>query len=247
MTKNKENASRFYTAGRRKIDADRDALLSLVEEVRVRLEASAQEFIAKYQQEYDESAPQLEDSYKGTIRPYWDQLVILGIRDRIVEAGYSNRGAQITDPVDYKVPLLAQRAVSEGGILPDRLNWDSRLKQLNPEIKPCIIDAWSIVGSHNVFGDRKAHEASEIECYKGRSNAFVCLDKTGGLVIYQGPGGGRYDWEYYAHRFDPAEANLAPLPEHIHPKVINEFASQIRSGRCDEYVGALLVKAEERG
>lgn len=242
---NNDEVQRYLQAGRRKISTDKGELLAKIEEVRTRLEVVARERVESYQQEYAESAPLVEESYRGVIQPFWNRIVNTGVRDIIVAAGYVRRGGQIMDTVNYHWPSLAMRALTEGGIFPDRLTRSSTLKQLYSEATPCVIDAWTIVEPQAPHQNPEFFEENTKSCYEGNSTGFICLDKAG-LVTYKGPGGGRYDWEYYAFRFNPSEDRLV-LPEHVHPKVINEFAAQIKSGRSDEYVGALLVRVQEKG
>lgn len=249
LTENSEELQQFYSAGRRKVSKDKAELLAQIEEVRVRLEAAARDFTLNYQQECEAAdRGEVEDSYRGTIQPFWRRIINSGTRDRIVGAGYDGRAAQITDITLYGWPELAMRALDEGGIYPDRLKRDDTLKWLNPEVKPCIIDAWTILDPHSSIKPPDEFEEIIVACYRGDGRGLVGISETG-LSIHRlhEIDSRAYSYQGLRYYFNPSEDTLPPLPEYIHPRLINEFAAQIRSGRCDEYVGALLVRAEERG
>lgn len=252
----REGIEYFLEIGRGKVEAEEQASERRLEAVRVRLVTAARVVVDKYQSELQAAVPQLGQSYSTTIRPFWERLLTLGIRDQLVSAGFVGYGAGlVADPILYEWPFMAQRALTEGGIFPPNRDEDDledeRLTRAVP-IKPCQFDAEEILDPSFAQKQSQAHEEEIVlECYRGEDQAEVYLEKNG-LVIYRVPRSpigqrGRYDYEHYAYRFNPSQDELLPaLPNYIHPRVINDFASQIRSGRCDEHVGALLVRASRR-
>lgn len=241
---NKENQEieRTYVLHGKVLDLERKELMVKMEEVRKRLEISANVHVAKYQKEYLQAIPEIENSYKQVIQPFWNRLNSSGIVEKIAQAELTREERYITDPISYELPSYAQRALSQGGIFPELNGSNPRIRKWlkGLEFKPCIIDALSVIDPFSPIENPEYHEELVKKSYIGEGYGFVTLDNTG-FVIYRGAIAASE-----RHHIDPTEVALSPLPNHIHPKVINEFANQIASGKSDEYIGKLLIKAQRR-
>lgn len=244
MTEKVHDIGDFLVAGERKAGKDKrveQEKVVALENIRARLEVEAKTIVLGYSKECDIAEDKLQESYLDFIKPFWYRLVETGAKGVLEEKGLLNYlGSQIADPILYEWPFAAQRALNKGGFAEYKPKW---VKSLN--LKPCIFDAYEILeptaGITSEFWENII-----LETYRGEDQAEIYLEDNG-FVIYRMPRGskGAYDYECYAYRLDfrRINHNYPYIPEFIHPKVINEFAGQIKSGRCDEYIGELLIKA----
>ena len=235
----------FYDAGNRKINQDRESYLQKIEEIRLRLEVVARECVEKYRSEYWEEKDKTYDSYR-VIKSFWQRVNTSAV-PRLVKADGEDFKVKITDTILYEWPVAAQRGLEAGGTYKDY-----RIPKwlVGIGLRPCIYDAFEVL--ENVVTTKEDFEEIILGCYKGEDQGGkVFLEKNGFAIFRMPPDGhswGRYDYECYAYRLDfrRINNNLPHIPEFLHPKVINGFAEQIKSGRCNEYIGSSLIRAEKR-
>lgn len=248
----REEIRNLLDAGRKKIDRDGKEREIALEAIRVELEKVTRENVDIYKREYWEEIDKAYDSYSKSIRPFWEKLIRRGgVIDRLVKAGYVDYGysARIVDPILYKWPRFAQRSLEVGGRFPElKPKW---VRDLGP--RPCIFDAYELLEPAIPTRDPDFWVKNTLACYRDDdgNQGEVCLEQYGFAIYRMPPKGhswGRYDYECFSYRIDfrRIKNNLPYIPEFIHPKVINGFASQVKSGRCDEYIGELLIKARGR-
>lgn len=236
----------FYNAGNRKINRDKDKLLAEIGTVRIRLENKAIEVTENYRKSCNEASLLVEDSYHDTIQPFWKRIISSGVGEKILSAGYEGRGAQITDITNYDWPEWAEEALDKGGRYPDSLDYEKNKELKEFAGKPCFIDAVSVV-TGSVIMTPKEHEETILYCYEGKGRGLTGLAQNGLSIHRLWEGDSRaYPYQGLRYYFNPSEDALPPIPDYIHPRLINDFAIQIRSGLCEEYIGALLVRAEEK-
>lgn len=244
----REEIHNLLNAGRKKIERDSKERETALETIRMELEIVARESVDLYKREYWEENRETYDSYSKQIRPFWEKLVRRGVIERLVKAEYAGYGygTRVADPVLYNWPHFAQRSLEAGGTLPElRPKW---VRDLG--LRPCIYDAYKLLEPTTPTEDPDFWWKNTLACYSNddRNQGEVHLEQYG-FAIYRMPpedhSWGRYDYECYVYRIDfrRIKNNLPYVPEFIHPKVVNDFADQIKSGRCDEYIGELLIKA----